>query len=111
MNGALRDVWYKKVVGELTAHQVSTISLIIFLGFYIRFVIEKFNPATGKQAIYIGIGWLILTIVFEFGLGLFRGNSWQIMLSDYNIFKGRIWILIPIWTTIAPYIFYRLQVK
>ena len=108
INGTARDLWYKKYIGELPAHQVSTISLIILFGFYIWFVIHQFPPASGRQAIYIGLLWLTLTLVFEFGFGLMRGNSWEKLLADYNILQGRIWILILIWTTIAPYLFFKI---
>ncbi len=74
LNGAARDLWYKKYVGELTAHQVSTISLIIFFGIYIHLIIKKFPPVTESNAVFIGIFWLILTLAFEFGFGLLRGN-------------------------------------
>ena len=108
INGTARDLWYKKYIGELPAHQVSTISLIILFGFYIWFVIHQFPPASGRQAIYIGLLWLTLTLVFEFGFGRMRGNSWEKLLADYNILQGRIWILILIWTTIAPYLFFKI---
>lgn len=110
VNGAARDLWYKKNTGELLGHQISTISLIILFGFYIYLVIDKLPPDTEKQAMFIGLLWLILTLIFEFGFGLIRGNSWQKLLSDYNIFKGHIWILILIWTTIAPYLFFKLPI-
>ncbi len=108
-NGALRDLWYKKQIGELAAHQISTVTLIIFFAFYVNFVIRKFPPKSEAQAVYIGLLWLTLTLAFEFGFGLARGNALSTLLADYNISKGRLWILIPIWTTIAPYIFYRIN--
>jgi len=107
INGTARDLWYKKYVGELKAHQISTITLIILFGFYIHFIIAKFPPSSGKQALYIGLLWLILTLIFEFGLGRLRGNSWSTLLDDYNIIRGRLWVLILIWTALAPYLFFR----
>ncbi|HQZ78572.1 MAG: hypothetical protein IPH34_04135 [Chitinophagaceae bacterium] len=109
LNGSARDLWYKKYVGELTAHQLSTISLIILFWFYISFVIKKFPPQSETQSIYVGLFWLLLTLTFEFGFGLYRGKSWAELFADYNILKGRLWILIPIWTTIAPFIIYRIK--
>ena len=111
VNGAARDLWYKRYTSELRGHQISTISLIILFGFYIYFVISRLPPNTERQAMYIGLLWLLLTLLFEFGFGLFQGKSWQLLLSDYNIFKGRIWILILIWTTIAPYLFFKLSLS
>ncbi len=107
VNGAARDLWYKKYVEELTAHQISTFTLIFLLGVYIYFIIRRFRPSSGKQALYIGLLWLILTLIFEFGLGLLRGNSFSTMLHDYNIFQGRVWVLILLWTAFAPFLFFR----
>ena len=106
-NGALRDLWYKKYTGELTAHQISTITLIIFFALYIGYIIQRFSPSSSTQTVFIGISWMIMTLAFEFGFGRWRGNSWQTILEDYNISKGRIWIFIPLWLAIAPYIFYK----
>ena len=108
LNGTARDLWYKKYMGELKAHQLSTITFIIFLGIYIGFVVKRFSPGSGAKALLVGMLWLILTLIFEFGFGIMRGNSMRKLLGDYNILKGRLWILIPIWLLIAPYIFYRL---
>jgi hypothetical protein len=74
---------------------------------YIGFVINRFPPAFSSQAILIGLLWVVLTLIFEFGFGRYRGSSWPQLLEDYNLLKGRIWILIPLWLAIAPYIFYK----
>jgi len=107
INGTARDLGYKKYVGELTAHQISTFTLIILFAFFIGFVVRKFPPASATQAFYIGLLWLTLTLAFEFGFGLMRGNSLTTLLEDYDLLKGRLWLLIPIWITAAPYLFYR----
>ena len=107
LNGAARDLWYKKIIGELPGHQVSTFSLIILFGFYIWAVLKKYPPNSVGQSILIGIFWLVLTLLFEFGFGIIRGKTWSAILHDYNIFDGRIWILVLIWITIAPFLFYK----
>jgi hypothetical protein len=111
INGIARDLWYKKFVGDITAHQISTFSLILLFGLYIYLILSIYAPATKTQAILIGIMWLVMTLIFEFGFGRYRGNSWSALFADYNILKGRIWILIPLWVAIAPYIFYKLLKK
>ena len=107
-NGALRDLVYKKYVGELAAHQVSTFSLIILFAVYIGFIIKWIPLASANQAMLVGLLWLVLTLAFEFGFGRYRGNSWEKLFADYNLLKGRLWILIPVWVAIAPYVFFRL---
>lgn len=106
-NGTARDLGYKNMLGELTARQVSTLSLMILFGIYIFYVIQRYPPQSPMQAIWIGLLWLLLTLIFEFGMGLATGISWKIMLEEFNILKGRLWILTPIWVTVAPYIAFR----
>lgn len=108
-NGSLREFVFKKYMSSLTAHQLSTITLLIFFSIYICSVMKRFPPASSTQAIFIGLVWLSLTLAFEFGFGRYRGNSWLKLLEDYNLLKGRLWILIPIWVTIAPWVFYKLR--
>jgi hypothetical protein len=107
LNGSLRDLVYKKYAGDLTAHQISTVTLIILFAFYIGYIISRFPPVSSTQAILIGTIWVILTLSFEFGFGRYRGNSWLVLFADYNVLKGRIWVLIPVWVLIAPYLFYK----
>lgn len=108
INGTLRDLGYKKYLGDLTAHQISTVTLITLFAFYIGYIINRFPPTSSTQAIFIGIIWVLLTLCFEFGFGRYRGNSWSVLFADYNLMKGRIWVLIPLWILIAPYVFYKI---
>ena len=108
-NGALRDLWYKKYTGDLTAHQISTFTLLLFFGLFMVLVFQKFPPSSSMQALLIGMVWLVMTLLFEFGFGRWRGNSWEKLLEDYNLVKGRLWVLIPIFVLIAPYLFYRFK--
>jgi hypothetical protein len=75
LNGAARDLWYKKYINELAAHQISTFSLIILIGIYSCLVVKWLPPNTIKQALTIGIVWSILTLAFEFGFGIILGSS------------------------------------
>lgn len=31
------------------------------------------------------------------------------LFHDYNILAGRVWLFVLIWTTTAPYVFFRLR--
>jgi hypothetical protein len=51
----------------------------------------------------IGTFWVILTVLFEFGFGHYVAkHSWQKLFADYNIFKGRLWLLVLINNIFAP---------
>ena len=108
LNGTARDFVYKNYVSELAGRQISTISLIILFGIYFGIVLKKYPIESEHQAFYIGAIWLILTLAFEFALGRFGGHSWTYLFNEYNLMKGKIWILIPTWVAIAPYVFYQL---
>ena len=109
LNGVLRETTYKKLVGDLPAHQISTATGIIFFGIVFYFIFKKWKIESVKYAILTGLIWLSLTILFEFGFGHYvMGNSWEKLFHDYNLSKGRVWGVLLIWITIAPYIFYKI---
>lgn len=109
LNGVLREATYKNLVGDLPAHQISTVTGIIFFGIIFYFIFKKWKIESVKNAILIGVIWLGLTILFEFGFGHYvMGNPWEKLLQDYNIAEGRVWSLFLVWITIAPYIFYKI---
>ena len=108
-NGMLREKWYGKTINELAAHQISTLAGIFLFWTYIWIIIRHWPPESAGQAAAIGLIWLVLTIAFEFSFGRYiAGHTWRHLFSDYNLFAGRLWIVILLWVTIAPYFFYRL---
>ena len=110
INGALREGLYGQYLGELRAHQVSTVSGVFLFGIYIWLLVRYLRPDSSNQAIFIGIIWLGMTVAFEFiFMHYVAGRSWEVLLHDYNIFAGRVWVVVLIWVTVAPYVFYRLQ--
>jgi hypothetical protein len=109
-NGVLRQRWYGKHVEELAAHQISTAVAIVLFGIYIWLVVRALRPASGQQAILIGLVWLALTVAFEFLFGHYVvGHSWRALLNDYDLLAGRLWVLVLAWLALAPYAFYRIQ--
>ena len=108
LNATLRELIYKKPLGDLAAHQISTATGIVFFGIIFYFIFKKWKIEFVKHAIFIGLIWLGLTILFEFGFGHYiMGNPWQKLLQDYNLAEGRVWSLFLAWITIAPYFFYK----
>lgn len=109
LNGVLREATYKNFVGDLSAHQISTVTGILFFGVIFYFIFKKWKIESVKHAILIGAIWLGLTILFEFGFGHYiMGNTWENLLRDYNLAKGRVWGLFLLWIAIAPFVFYKI---
>jgi hypothetical protein len=106
-NGVIRQTTYGKVVPELAAHQISTIVAILTTGAVVWGLSRIWPLDSSGQAWTIGILWLLLTIVFEFGFGHFvAGHSWARLLADYNLLNGRVWLLFLIWVAVMPLVFY-----
>jgi hypothetical protein len=108
-NGALRDLWYGKRMSELSAHQLSTAVGFLLLGVYMWMVVRLWPPASVEHAWAVGALWFVLTLAFEFLFGRYvLRKSWQHLFHDYNLLAGRVWVLIPLWVAVAPYLFSRL---
>jgi len=107
INGAIRDFTYLNIFGEHTAHQVSSIILLLLISTYCYFIFGYWRLTSENEAIFVGVLWLLLTLAFEFLFGHYVAkHSWKKLLSKYNIFKGDLWILILIWTAVVPLIYY-----
>lgn len=107
-NGAVRELTYGKLMTELVAHQFSTLIGVVLLGGVIRTFVHRFPPASGRQALGLGLLWMGMTVAFEFLFFHFvGGHSWTTLLANYNILKGRVWIIVVLWIAVAPAIFFR----
>jgi len=77
-NGILRESTYGKYLDELRAHQISTLTGILFFSLYIGTLVYFWGLESSDQAITIGLIWLVLTVGFEFLFGHFiAGHSWS----------------------------------
>lgn len=108
VNGGLRDLTYGKQMPELLANQLSCISGSVLLGVVIFLYVRHWALASARQAIYLGLFWMALTVAFEFLFFHFvGGRSWNELLANYDIVHGRLWPLLLLWVAVAPYVFYR----
>jgi hypothetical protein len=92
-------------LGEQTAHQLGTIIFLIVQFLIIYLFIKQNNLKETRTVVSIGIFWLILTVVFEFLFGHYViGHPWEKLFADYNLVKGRLWLLVLLNDLIAPII-------
>jgi hypothetical protein len=107
INGGLRDVVYKPLVGDLPAHQISTVILIVLLAGYFWLLVKIWPIKSASQAWLIGGMWFVMTEAFEFGVGRFiSGDSWDALFHAYDLFAGQVWVFIPLWVLTGPYVFF-----
>ena len=110
MHGIARTLLLVPVVGDFRARQIgvftgSALILAIAIAF-IRWV----QPLRLRDALVVGLVWLVLTLVFEVAFGRFvAGATWARLASDYDLAHGG---LLPIGLaveTLAPAIAARLR--
>ncbi len=107
INGTIRDFVYKPHMDPLSAHQLSTLFLLMLMAGYFWWLRRRWPLASAQQAWLVGIIWFVMTEAFEFGLGLRRGTPWSEMFAAYNVFAGQAWAFIPLWVLVGPYVFHR----
>lgn len=109
-NGVLRETTYGIIMSELHAHQLSTIFAAIFFAVAVAFLSHVAVPSSPSEAIKIGAIWLFFTLCFEFLFGRFvAGHSWSRLFQDYDLFSGRVWLILLAWVACLPYLAYRLR--
>jgi hypothetical protein len=90
---------------EQTAHQLGTVLYLIVQFSIIFFFIKKIKTKEAKTLLGIGIFWVVITVIFEFLFGHFvMSYPWKKLLADYNLFNGRLWVLVLINNMAAPFI-------
>lgn len=110
LNGALRQALIIPSLGETAGRALSTILLSILVVVATWFLLPFIKPDSSRAAWMIGGIWVVMTLAFEFLAGHFLfGNSWESLLADYNIIKGRIWIMVLIVTLTSPPIIYKIM--
>jgi len=102
-NGALRDGALSPRIGEISGRAVSSVILAGLVLLVARITIRWIRLSSSAEAWKVGIFWVGLTLAFEFLAGRYLfGNSWERILSDYDVTRGRIWLLVPLVTLVAP---------
>lgn len=102
-NGTLRALVTQPWLGETVARALATVILLVALTGLVWWLHRRRPIPTARQAWAIGATWTAMTLAFEFGWGgLVAGLTWSTMLADYDLTAGRLWILVPIWTALAP---------
>ena len=103
LNGAVRELWLIPRLGPMPGRVLSTIVLSALVFFVTWLTIGWIRPLTTGDALRVGVAWLGLTLAFEFGFGHYVFHQpWAALLADYDLSRGRIWIVVPLIVLFAP---------
>jgi len=103
LNGAAREGWLIPRFGDPVGRALSTVILCALVYLTTWLTIGWIHPTRTGEALGIGGFWLALTLGFEFLAGhyLFR-KPWAVLLEDYDLSRGRIWVAVLIVVLLAP---------
>ena len=102
-NGALRDLVFTPAFGDTLGHAASSLTLSLLILGMTLLLVDRLGVST--RAGYLGVGafWLVLTLLFEVSFALLvMGHPMNDLLQDYDIFRGRLWLIVLAATFFAP---------
>jgi hypothetical protein len=99
-NGAIRVLVLQPRLGEDRARQLASLAGVALV-LAVSWLFVRLAPeATPTRLWRVGLAWLGATVAFELLFGRFvSGLSWQALLADYDILRGRLWplVLVALW--------------
>ncbi|WP_197427876.1 hypothetical protein [Halogeometricum sp. CBA1124] len=109
LNATFREVVLAPAVGDYAGHVLSTVSLLAALAVVAYLYFDRYAGHSARELVAIGLLWATLTVLFEFGFGHYvMGTPWSVLLADYNLLAGRVWVFVPIAMATYPFLFGRL---
>lgn len=102
--GAVREGLVEPALGEQAAHVVGTLLFITVMLAIMWVLVDKISGSIRRLDLWlIGVMWTGMTVCFEFGFFHFvAGVPWEKLLADYNLFAGRLWVLVLLTTLFGP---------
>ena len=103
INGGVREAWLIPRLGPGLGRALSTVSLCGLVLLVTWLTIGWIRPATAGNTLGVGVLWLVLTLAFEFGAGHYLFHKpWAVLLEDYDVSRGRIWLAVLVVVLLAP---------
>lgn len=103
LNGAAREGWLIPRFGKPVGRALSTVILCALVYLTTWLTIDWIHPTRAGEALGIGVLWLALTLAFEFLAGHFLFQKpWAVLLEDYDLSRGRVWVAVLIVVLLAP---------
>jgi hypothetical protein len=110
LNGVVRDVALAPLLGDSVARAISSLSLSVLIFCTTVLFVHRLGVGTKRGYVIVGLFWLLLTLLFEFSFFvLVMGHPLDELLRDYDIFQGRIWVLVLAATFLSPLLASRLR--
>ncbi|MFW9888132.1 MAG: hypothetical protein ACFFER_08120 [Candidatus Thorarchaeota archaeon] len=87
----LMNLVYEPAWGELVAHQIGMSTRIVVIAILAYLLLRYVKEYETRDLVHVGLLWLGLELLFEWGGSLLVGRSVEEILIGWNIFAGYIW--------------------
>lgn len=110
LNGVLRDLLLAPALGDPAGRALSSVTLsLLILGLTLIFI-GKLGASSRRGLVALGGLWAVLTLLFEFSFFvLVMGHPLDELLGDFDLFRGRLWLLVLATTFFAPLLAARIR--
>lgn len=61
-------------------------------------------PRSRRSRLLLGVGWVALTVAFEFAMGVLQGLSLVDILAEYDLTRGRLMAIGLVVLLVAPWV-------
>jgi hypothetical protein len=91
-------------VGEPSAHVLGSLLVaVVFAALILALAPWVVPDLDARRLLVLGGGWTLATVGFEFGFGRWvMGHPWSRLLADYDLRRGRIWVLVLLVILVMP---------
>jgi len=87
----LMDLVYEPRWGYLVAHQIGMSTRIVYIFILAYFLLRTVKTYTTRDLLHVGLFWLAVTLIFEWGGSAIQGRPVAEILQGWNIFAGFMW--------------------
>jgi hypothetical protein len=103
VNGAVRVLLLQPWLGEDLARQSASLTGVTLVLLVSWLLVRVSQEASISQLWWVGVGWLAATVAFEVLFGHYlSGMSWDALLADYDVLRGRLWPLVLVSVCFGP---------
>lgn len=111
LNGGFRDYILVELLPDKYVLAVSGIILSVLILFVTKILLSRIEKLSCTDCLVISCVWMLLTVLFELGMGLAAGSSVRELMEAYNPLSGNLWLLVVVTTGVAPFFALKLTRK
>ncbi len=102
-NGALRDLVVTPLLGDTLGRAISSLTLSFLILLLTMLLVGRLGVNTRAGYLAVGGFWTVLTLLFEFSFFvLIMGHPMDELFADYDLFRGRLWLVVLATMFFAP---------